>query len=172
MLYLTFTVCSSLLMYAVAAVLALIDFGDLWYIFFRVSYHMNQIGTLFSDVVDLLLIMTLVEVGNGFLFCHTESRNLLQRVLRYAAIASCSILAVVAFVAFVLVNAAVGSYFFYDLFRKALKLYAFLDIFLFIWAGVLMGFSAHIYEEVKRNSALRDVSCPWLLHWQGRPKPV
>lgn len=152
------------------------DPGDeRWYIFFRVSYHINKVGGLFSQFVDLLLVMTLVEVGNGFLFCHTESRNLLQRVLRNAAIASCTILAVVAFVAFGMMNASVAGFSspewaFDVLWKTAAKLYAFVEIFLFVWAGILMGVSTHVYHEVKRNGVLRNVSFPWVL--QGCLKPA
>ena len=179
MLYLTFVVCSSLLMYTISGALMLIDFdstGVDWYIVFRVSFHTNLLGGLFSRVVDLLLVMTLVEVGNGVLFCHTESRTLLQRMLRYAAIASCTILSVVACVAFGIINAAVAGYpspgwtDYENLWKAGEKLYASLDILLFVWAGMLMGFSTYVYNEVKRNRALRNVSCPWLL--QRRLKPV
>jgi uncharacterized membrane protein YbjE (DUF340 family) len=166
-------------MYTISGALVLIDFdstGVDWYVFFRVSFHINLLGGLFSRVVDLLLVMTLVEVGNGFLFAHTESRTLLQRVLRYAAIASCAILAMVAFVAFGIINASVADFSSpdwtdHEKLRKAgEKLYASFNILLFVWAGILVGFSTHVYNEVKRNSALRNVSCPWLL--QRRLKPV
>ncbi|KAG8167213.1 hypothetical protein KVR01_002902 [Diaporthe batatas] len=156
----------ALLMYTISSALALIDLdsaGDGWYILFRVSYHISLAGGLLSRVVDLLLVMTLVEVGNGFLFCHTESRTLLQRVLRYAAIASCIILAVVAIIAFGIMNAAIAGFetpewTWYDLMKAAAKLSAFVDIFLFVWAGALMGFSTHVYNKVKHNGALRDSS--------------
>lgn len=143
-----------------------------WYVFFRVSFHINLLGGLFSRVVDLLLVMILVEVGNGFLFCQAESRTILQRVVRYAAIVSCAILAVVAFVGFGIINALVALSSSPDekLWKAYEKLYASSSILLFIWAGILVGFSAHVYNEVKRNSVLRNVSCPWLL--QHRPKPV
>lgn len=153
----------------------LIDFdstGVEWYVFFRVSFHMNLLGGLFSRVVDLLLIMTLVEMGNGFLFCHTESRTVLQRVVRYAAIVSCAILAVVAFVSFGIMNAlvALSSSPEDKLWKACEKLYASSSILLFIWAVTLVGFSTHVYKEVKRNRELSNVSCPWLL--QHRQKPV
>lgn len=147
------------------------DSGD-WYVFFRVSFHMNLVGGLFSHVVDLLLVMTLVEVGNGFLFCHTESRTILQKVVRYAAIASCAVLAVVAFVGFGIMNAlvALSSSPHEKLWKAYEKMYASSSILLFIWAGTLVGFSAYVYKEVKHNSVLRNVSCPWLL--RHRLKPV
>lgn len=143
-----------------------------WYVLFRVSFHINLLGGLFSRVVDLLLVMTLVELGNGFLFCHTESRTILQRVMRYAAIVSCAILAVVALVGFGIINAlvALSSGPEEKLWRTYEKMYASSSILLFIWAGILVGFSAHVYIGVKRNSVLRNVSCPWLL--QHRLKPM
>lgn len=153
----------------------LIDFdstGVEWYVFFRVSFHMNLLGGLFSRVVDLLLVMALMEMGNGFLFCHTESSTVFQRVVRYAAIISCAILAVVAFVSFGIMNALVASFSSPEdkLWSACEKLYASSSILLFIWAGTLVGFSTHVYNEVKRNRVLRNVSCPWLL--QHRQKPV
>lgn len=175
LLYLTFGVCSSLLLYTISGALVLIDFdstGVDWYVFFRVSFHMNLLGGLLSRVVDLLLVMTLVEVGNGLLFCHTESRTVLQRVVRYAAIVLCAILAVVALVGFGIMNAlvALSSSPEDKLWKAYEKLYASSSILLFIWAGILVGLSAHVYNEVKRNRVLRNVSCPWLL--QHRLKPV
>lgn len=153
----------------------LVDFdstGVDWYIIFRVSFHINLIGGLFSRVADLLLVMTLVELGNGFLFSHTESRTTLQRVVRYAAMASCAILAVVALVSFGIINAvvALSSSPEGKLWKAYEKLYASSSILLFIWAVILVGFSAHVHNEVKRNRVLRNVSCPWLL--QPRLKPV
>lgn len=147
------------------------DSGD-WYVFFRVSFHMNLVGGLLSHVVDLLLVMSLVEVGNGFLFCHTESTTILQRVVRYAAIVSCAVLAVVAFVDFGIMNALVALSFGPNekLWKAYEKMYASSSIILFIWAGILVGFSAYVYKKVKRNSVLRNVSCPWLP--QHRLKPV
>lgn len=146
----------------------LIDFdspGVDWYVLFRVSFHINLVGGLFSRVADLLLVMTLVELGNGFLFCHTESRTTSQKVVRYAAIVSCAILAVVALVSFGIINAvvALSSSPEGKLWKAYEKLYASSSILLFIWAGFLVGFSAHVYNEVKRNSVLRNVSCPRLL---------
>lgn len=153
----------------------LIDFdstGVEWYVFFRVSFHMNLLGGLFSRVVDLLLIMTLVEMGNGFLFCHMESKTVLQKVVRYAATVSCAILAVVAFVSFGIMNALVASFSSPEdkLWKACEKLYASSSILLFIWAGTLVGFSTHVFNEVKHNRVLRNVSSPWLL--QHRQKPV
>lgn len=173
--YLTFGACRSLLMYTISGSLMLIDFDSTrvdWYVLFRVSFHMNLVGGLFSRFADLLLVMTLVEMGNGFLFCHTESRTTLQRVVRYAAIVSCAILAVVAFVAFGIINAvvALSSSPEGKLWKAYEKLYSSSSILLFIWAGILVGFSAHVYNQVKGNSVLRNVSRPWLL--QHRLKSV
>lgn len=175
LLYLTLGVCSSLLLYTISSALLLIDFdstGVEWYVFFRVSFHMNLVGGLVCRVADLLLVMTLAEVGNGFLFCHAESRTVLQRVVRYAAIVSCAILAVVAFVGFGILNALVALFASPEdkLWKASEKLYASSSILLFIWAGILVGFSTHVYNEVKRNRVLRNVSCPWPL--QHRLEPV
>lgn len=166
--------CSSFLLYTISSALLLIDFdstGVEWYVFFRVSFHMNLVGGLFSRVVDLLLVMTLVEVGNGFLFCHTESRTILQRVVRYAAIVSGAILAVIAFVGFGIMNALVAHFGSPEdkLWKVSEKLYASSSILLFIWAGILVGLSTHVYNEVKRNRVLRNVSCPWLLQYRLKP---
>lgn len=153
----------------------LVDFNSTrvnWYVLFRVSFHVNLVGGLFSRAADLLLVMTLVEVGNGFLFCHTESRTTLQRAVRYAALVSCAILAVVALVSFAIINAvvALSSSPEGKLWKAYEKLYASSSILLFIWAVILVGFSVHIHNQVKQNSVLRNVSCPWLL--QHRLKPA
>lgn len=162
---------SSLLLYTISGALALIATGVGWYIPFRVSIHMNLVGGLFSHLADLLLVVTLVEVGNGFLFCLTESRTVLQRAMRYSAIVSCAILAVIAFVAFGIINATVALFSspdldwnkFESLWKAGEKLYATFSILLFVWAGILMGFSTHVYNKAKSSRVLGNVSCPWLL---------
>lgn len=138
---------------------------------------MNLLGGLFFHLVDLLLVVTLVEVGNGFLFCLTESRTVLQRVMRYAAIASCAILAVIAVVAFGIITASVALFSspgsnwtdFENLWKAGEKLFAAFIILLFVWAAILMGFSTHVYNKAKRSRVLGNVSCPWLLLHRLKP---
>lgn len=158
-------------MNTVSVALSLIDTGLDWYISFRVSIHMNLVGGLLFQLVDVLLVVTLVEVGNGFLFCLAESRTVLQRVMRYAAIVSCAILAVIAIVAFGIINASVALLSspvsdgtdIENLWKAGEKLYAAFGILLFVWAGILMGFSTHVYNKAKRSLVLGNVSFPWLL---------
>ncbi|KAK7699311.1 hypothetical protein SLS64_011769 [Diaporthe eres] len=157
-------------MNTVSVALSLIDTDLDWYISFRVSIHMNLVGGLFFHLVDVLLVVTLVEVGNGFLFCLAESRTVLQRVMRYAAIVSCAILAVIALVAFGIINASVallsspGSDWtdIENLWKAGEKLYAACGILLFVWAGILMGFSAHVYNKAKRSHVLGNSSALFL----------
>ncbi|KAL2286551.1 hypothetical protein FJTKL_06905 [Diaporthe vaccinii] len=132
--------------------------------------HMNLVGGLFFHLVDLLLVVTLVEVGNGFLFCLAESRTMLQRVMRYAAIVSCAILAVIAPVAFGTINASVALFSspgsnwtdFENLWKAGEKLYAAFDILLFVWAGIVMGSSTHVYNKAKRSRVLGNSSVLFL----------
>lgn len=166
-------------MHTISSALVFMATGVDWYIVFRVSIHMNLLGGLLFHLVDVLLVVTLVEVGNGFLFCLAESRTVLQRVMRYAAIVSCAILAVIALVAFSIINASVallsspGSDWtdIENLWKAGEKLYAAFDILLFVWAGILIGFSTHVYNKANRSLVLGNVSFPWLLRLH-RLKPM
>lgn len=135
------------------------------------SLRTSLLGSLFGHLAGLLLVMTLVELGSGFLFCLTETRTTLQKAMRNAGIASCVLLFVIAIASFGVLNEAYSQYlaspWAYEdagesLFSAGRKLSAAFDIILFVWAVVLMVFAVLVFKEVKHNYALKSVSCPTL----------
>lgn len=135
------------------------------------SLRTSLLGSLFGHLAGLLLVMTLVELGNGFLFFLTETRTTLQRAMRNAGIASCVLLFIIAIASFGILNEAYSQYlaspWAYEdagesLFSAGRKLSAAFDIILFVWAVVLMVFAVLVFKEVKHNYVLKSVSCPTL----------
>lgn len=132
------------------------------------SLRTSLLGSLFSDLAGLLLAMTLVELGNGFLFCLTETRTALQRAMRNAGLASCIVLFIIAIASFGILNEAYSQYlespWGYDndqpLPSAGAKLSAAFDIILFAWAVVLMVFGVIVFKKIRNNYVLKNVS--WL----------
>lgn len=134
---------------------------------YKASLRTSLLGSLFYRLSGLLLVMTLVELGNGFLFCLTETRTALQKAMRNAGIASCIVLFVIAFASFGVLNEAYSQYlatpWAYDdlnesLFSAGKKLSAAFDIILFAWAVVLMVFAGLVFKKIKHNYVLKNVS--------------
>lgn len=134
---------------------------------YHATLRLSVLGTLFSNTTDLLLIMTLAELGNGFLFCLTQTRTALQNAVRYAAIASCTILSMFAIALFGVYNAIYSKY-------LSDRWYAYLDsslrragrnmniafnIITFVYALLLLVFAAVVFHKTKRNCILKNVSC-------------
>lgn len=130
------------------------------------SLRTSLLGSLFSHLAGLLLIMTLVEVGNGFLFCLTETRTALQRAMRNAGLASCVVLFIIAIASFGILNEAYSQYlespWAYDndqpLPSAGEKLNAAFDIILFAEAVVLMVFGVLVFKKIRNNYVLKNVS--------------
>lgn len=129
------------------------------------SLRTSLLGSLFGHLAGLLLVMTLVELGNGFLFFLTETRTTLQRAMRNAGIASCVLLFIIAIASFGILNEAYSQYlaspWAYEdagesLFSAGRKLSAAFDIILFVWAVVLMVFAVLVFKEVKHNYVLKS----------------
>lgn len=135
-----------------------------------IVYHallrMGALSTLFSYLMDLLLIMTLVEMGNGFLFCLTQTRTGLQKAMRYGAITTCVILAMLTIALFGVYNAEYSQYlsdwwYGYDdaLYEASRRMSSALNFLTFFWALALLIFAAVVFHKTKRNYVLKNVSC-------------
>lgn len=158
-----------LLMYTIQGILSIIyeqsysDTGGIYHASLRTSL----LGTLFSYITNLLLIMTLAELGNGFLFCLTQTRTALQKAVRYAAIASCIILSMLAIAIFGVYNAEYSRYlsdwwYRYDedsLYEASRKMNVAFNILTFVWALLLVAFAAVVFNKTKHNYILKNVSC-------------
>lgn len=132
------------------------------------SLRTSLLGSLFYHLANLLLVMTLVELGNGFIFCLTETRTALQKTMRNVAIVSCILLFIIAIASFGILNKAYSVYLetsWSDEESSALpsagkKLSAAFEIILFAWALGLLVFGALVFKEIKHNYVLKNVSCP------------
>ncbi|KAK2604035.1 hypothetical protein N8I77_006995 [Diaporthe amygdali] len=162
-----------LLMYTIQGILSIIyersysDTGGIYHASLRTSL----LGTLFSYITNLLLIMTLAELGNGFLFCLTQTRTALQKAVRYAAIASCIILSMLAIAIFGVYNAEYSRYlsdwwYRYDedsLYEASRKMNVAFNILTFVWALLLVAFAAVVFNKTKHNYILKDSAVLFLV---------
>lgn len=134
---------------------------------YHAQLRTSALGALFSDITDLLMIMTLAEMGNGFLFCLTQTRTGLQRAVRIASIASCVILSLLAIARFGVSNAVYSQYIsdsWYSYTNDTLdesrgKMAGAFSILTFVWALILLVFAAVVFNKTKRNYILKNVSC-------------
>lgn len=134
---------------------------------YHAQLRTSALGALFSDITDLLMIMTLAEMGNGFLFCLTQTRTGLQRAVRIASIASCVILSLLAIARFGVSNAVYSQYIsdsWYSYTNDSLdesreKMAGAFSILTFVWALLLLVFAAVVFNKTKRNYILKNVSC-------------
>lgn len=155
-------------MYTIANILAIVyekssDYeGTLYHAYLR----MSVLGSLFSNITDLLLIMTLAELGNGFLFCLTQARTGLQKAVRYTAIVSCVILSMLAIALFGVYNAQYSQYLssrWYltleeTLYEASRRMSSAFGIITFVLSLLLLVFAAVVFNKTKRNYVLRNVS--------------
>lgn len=160
-----------LLMYMIQGILSIVyEQGYAYYYsgsIYEASLRMSLLGTLFSYITNVLLIVTLAEVGNGFLFCLAQTRTGLQKAVRYAALASCIILSVLAIAIFGVYNAVYSSFlsdrwsgYFDDSLQEASKrMNAAFNILTFVWAFLLLVFGVVVFNKTKRNYILKNVSC-------------
>ncbi|KAM5355007.1 hypothetical protein ACJ41O_001653 [Fusarium nematophilum] len=51
-----------------------------------ISMHLSTLSTALLDTTDVFLILTLFELGNGFMLCITGTRSTLSLVVRYAVL--------------------------------------------------------------------------------------
>lgn len=140
---------------------------------YRASLRTSLLGSLFFNLANTLLIMNLVELGNGFLFCLTESRTPLQRGMRYAGIASCIALFIIAIASFGCLNEDWTRYleWLYNEFPPTgRKLKAAHDIILFAWAIVLLVFGVLVLWKVRHSYTLKNVSRLSSLHQHHRQR--
>ena len=48
-----------------------------------ISTRLNTLSLMLLDITDVFLILTLFELGNGFLLCLTDKRSSVHLVVRY-----------------------------------------------------------------------------------------
>ncbi|OIW24633.1 hypothetical protein CONLIGDRAFT_101313 [Coniochaeta ligniaria NRRL 30616] len=83
-------------------------------ILYNIELRVSSVGQLFDDVATALLLITLVEIGNGFLYILTQTRTRLQKGLRWATISVGGIIVVLAAAHLGQTNTTWGKYFDYQ----------------------------------------------------------
>lgn len=139
-------------------------------IVYHAQLRISALSTLFSYFTDILLIMTLVEMGNGFLFCLAQTRTGLQKAMRYTAITTCAILAILAIAQFGVYNAEYSQYLsgmWYGiddaLYEASRKLGIALNFLTFFWALALLVFAVIVFQKSKRNYVLKNSAMLFLI---------
>ncbi|KAK7696698.1 hypothetical protein SLS64_014300 [Diaporthe eres] len=108
---------------------------------YHASLRTSALGLLFSNTTDLLLIMTLAELGNGFLFCLTQTRTTLQKVVsdRWYSYLDSSL-------------------------RQASRNMSFaFPVLILVWALLLLVFAAVVFHKTKRNYILKNSAALFLV---------
>ncbi len=77
----------------------------------QIDIRAGTLGTLFERVASILMFITLVELGIGFLFAFVGTHTTLHRVLRYVSFAAAVVLLAVAVAWFAKINLAWSAYY-------------------------------------------------------------
>ncbi|POS70820.1 hypothetical protein DHEL01_v210787 [Diaporthe helianthi] len=132
--------------------------------------RIGAIASLAAYWSDILIIMVLVELGNGFLFCVAEARTGLQKGMRYVAIGTSAILAILAIAIFGITNAEVSKYFHSgspsvddSLGDARVKLGTVIIVVTFIWSVALVAFAAIVLYKARHNYALKNSAILFLV---------
>jgi lysylphosphatidylglycerol synthetase-like protein (DUF2156 family) len=143
----------------------LLDSLDVYNTYLR----LGALSGIFNNFTDLLMIMTLAEMGNGFLFCLTQTTTGVQKAMRYTAVTTCVILAMLAIAQFGVSNARYSQWvnlgYGDDLYPASQKMSSAFSYLVFFCALGLLVFAAIVYRKAKRNHVLKNVSraqCPIL----------
>lgn len=182
---------SAILFYTISLITYLIYYNDgSYYYYYSDSLSLLQagtrtstIGTLFERIADILLIMTFVEYGNGFLYILTQQRTTLHRVLRYLALGVGLLIFALSIAQFGVINAAYTSYYKYladddsdyyssssydgsysdytDGIRTSARLASATNILLFITSLPIFAYAVIVVVKTRHNLAIKSVSlCP------------
>lgn len=142
---------------------------------YRAALRLTTLTVLFSHLTDVLMIITLVEMGNGFLFCLAQARTGLQKSIRYVTVVSCAIFGLLAIAMFGVTTAEYTrylsdwyySYYDDDLYVASRRLSNAFQIIMFVWALLILVFAAVVFHKAKRNYVLKNVSRTiyFMQHW-------
>lgn len=141
---------------------------------YNIEVRVLSVGQLFDDVATALLLVTLVEIGNGFLYILSQTRTGLQKGLRWGTISVAGIIVVLAIAHLGQTNTTWGKYFDYQAgngdgqyfalgsFDRDLKTVRQLSgavvILFFVMTLPLIAFASYVVHRVKNIPLLRSVS--------------
>lgn len=161
-----------------------------------VALRVGSIGLLFQRIADLLLFVTFIELGNGFLYALTRKREKYQRTMRWAAISIAFIFLILAIaimgLANTVVHEAMTKSFEYstsrgttaegdfgevlDAFRRARPhtrlsgAYYILNWLISLWAMVYASFVMHKYTSIVPSKGVSLARClpEWCTEYRVR----
>ncbi len=145
------------------------------------TFRLNNIGEFLEVISNVLLLITLVELGNGFLYCLAGARSTAQKILRFAAYGYGFLLLVLGVAFFGLETAAWNIYFGFQSdggfsqpgeddtqasvvdatnakLKTARQLITVFDILHWIGTIAVVVFASYIVHKCKNSNLLRYVS--------------
>lgn len=149
-----------------------------------------SIGLLFQYITDVVTVVCLVELGNGFLYCLRQGRTSIQTGCRWGVLAVGFIVLVLVVAWFGLLNAAYSSYFNYEnilqqqtyggygdnnttqfdyaayenKFLISSDLETACDVLLMVVALATVGYASYVLHICRAAPVLKDVSSASLFH--------
>ena len=148
---------------------------DTYNTLYNIATRVGSVGQLFDDVATAMLLIALVEVGNGFLYVlAARARTELQRGLRWATISVAAVIVVLSVARLGQANAAWtkyfdyqagkigGEYFAFGYFDRDLKtsrqLLAAVVILMWVVTLPLIAYASYVVHRAKGFPLLRSVS--------------
>lgn len=133
----------------------------------QVNARCDATGFLFMRSADVALIITLAELGIGFLYALSRTQDGLQKAVRYGVCACGAVMFILVIASFGLLQSIWSKYFDYihhdrysniD-FDAAIKLTCAVDIMLWLLCLPLLAFASFVVHKVKTQPLLGGV-CP------------
>jgi hypothetical protein len=135
----------------------------------NINARFSTVASTFDDIATALLLVTLVEIGNGFLYILTQTRTGLQKGLRWATISAAAVLVVLSIARLGFLNAAWTKYLsdddeYYQFYgfstdqKTARKLGSAIVILFWIMTIPLIAFASYVVHRVRTVPLLRSVS--------------
>jgi hypothetical protein len=141
---------------------------------YNVELRIGSVGQLFDDVATAMLLITLVEIGNGFLYILTQTRTGLQKGVRWGTISTAGIIVVLAIAHLGVTNSFWSKYFDYragtaggealtaNSIAKDMKTISQVSsaVIILFWVTTLplIAFASYVVHMVKNIPLLRSVS--------------
>jgi len=147
---------------------------DTYNTLYNIAIRVGTVGQLFDDMATAMLLIALVEIGNGFLYVLAQARTELQRGLRWATISVAGVIVVLAIARLGQANSAWtkyfdyqagnlgGEYFAFGYFDRDLKtsrqLLAAVVILFWVMTLPMIAYASCVVHRVKGIPLLRSVS--------------
>lgn len=144
------------------------DDSAMWTIY-NIETRFVSVGQFFDHVATALLLITLVEIGNGFLYILTQTRTGLQKGLRWATVSAAGVIVVLAIALLGQTNVFWSAYFNYQAgngrtidfvkeSRTLNRLSGAVIILCWVMTLPLIAFASYVVHRVKGIPLLRSVS--------------